>query len=209
MIQHKTTIEQFLTNFPSADSLVNFCVPNSWGYILQHTEDCICRSCITLAQTDSVYNRKGLAKEIVKCQLAGVHAMSSSREQLNPQACTLAAEVFISKYGHQCSLYIMLLYFASYMTEFKTSYAAFDLQDIILQFHKKFLPWLRCKLGAIQTDGQEQERERSVTLEQMLRIWVREGRTDEDFRQGGLYGIGRITNEMIRKARREVADGIF
>lgn len=110
--------------------------------------------------------------------------------------------MFIAKYGHQCSLYDMMLYFANYLLEYKGSYAQYDVQDILQQFSKKYLPWKR-----LVTESNEKEDEwktYGLTLQEMMLIWVRDGRTDEDFKEGGLYRMGRITDKMIEDARNHI-----
>ena len=180
-----------------------------WGYCLQHLDDCISQPCITLSQVDAVYHQFGTAQMIVKSQFVGIYSMSTAREELNQQASNLASDIFISKYGNDCTLYGLMLYFANYLTEYKSSYAQYDVQDILQQFSKKFLPWWRNKIGIYKTEDQEPQQETGISIQQMLRIWVQEGRTDDDFKNGGLYRIGQITDAMILKARKEVKDGVF
>lgn len=202
-------MEQFLEKFPSTEKLIRFFAPSMWGYCLQHIDDCVNQPCITLSQVDAVYNQFGVAQNIVKSQFVGIYSLSTAREELNQQAANLATDIFISKYGNECTLYGLMLYFSGYLTEYKASFSQYDVQDILQQFSKKFLPWWRNKVGIAKTEDQEPVKERGISIQQMLRIWVQEGRTDEDFRNGGLYRTGQITDAMIRKARKEVADGIF
>ena len=200
--------EIFLKKFPSIEKLFNFFQPRMWGYMLQHVDACVTQPCITLGKVDAIYNCDGAARQIVKAQLIGIYLTSTARDELNQHAANLAADLFVTKYGHECTLYALMLYFGNYLVEYKTSYTQFDVQDILLQFSRKFLPWWRSKIGVV-TDEQETERECVVSLEQMLRIWVREGRSDEDFREGGLYRIGIVTDAMLRQARKDVEDGII
>lgn len=154
--------------------------------------------CITLNQVDGLYDTLGAATNIVKGHIIGIFGLSTAREQINEQAANLAAEMFCAKYGGYCTLYDTMLYFANYLLEFKQSFSAFDIQDILQQFSKKYLPWKRAR---VQPEEEQTTREKGITLEEMVYNWVAEGRTDEDFKQGGLYKIGQITDEMIKEAR--------
>lgn len=88
--------------------------------------------------------------------------------------------------------------------EYKSTYAQFDVEDILIQFGRKFIP--RKRLRTEPEQGQPTSNEQAISLEELILIWVREGRTDEDIRKGGLYQIGMITDEMIRDARDECGE---
>lgn len=154
--------------------------------------------CITLNQVDGLYNTLGAATNIVKGHIIGIFGLSTAREQINEQAANLAAEMFVAKYGGYCTLYDTMLYFANYLLEFKQSFSAFDIQDILQQFNKKYLPWKRQR---VQPEEETVTKEKGITLEEMVFRWVAEGRTDEDLKQGGLYKMGSITDKMIKEAR--------
>lgn len=207
--RQKTEAEKFLSSFPSANDLLRFFAPSYWPYALAHTSECLAAPSISLAQVDELYHAPGTAQNIVKAQFVGIYSLSTAREPLNEQASSLAAGMFLARYGNVCNTFDLLLYFSLYQMQFKTSYAQYDLQDIIFQFGNKFLAWKRSKY---QQDEQEPTTH-GILLEEMVLRWVREGRTDEDFHEGGLYQIGRITDAMIRSAREqyaaELAEGCF
>lgn len=145
--------------------------------------------------------------------IVGIYSMSTAREAMNTQAANLAAELFIAKYGNQCTLYALMVYFANYLTEYKGSYAPFDVQDILMQFSKKFLPSWRQRLAGVSepNDAEDADNEPKGidALYLMLRNRIREGETEEQLKRGYLYNSGIITDTMIAKAKQDVEDGIF
>ena len=201
--RQQTETEKFLAAFPSVNKLYSFFCPGRWEYAIKHTNECLSYPCITLNQVDGLYNVLGAATNIVKGHIVGIFGLSTAREQINEQAANLAAEMFCAKYGGYCTLYDTMLYFANYLLEFKQSFSAFDIQDILQQFSRKYLPWKRSR---VQPEEETVTKEKGITLEEMVYNWVAEGRTDEDFKQGGLYQIGSITDKMIKEARNKFAN---
>ncbi len=193
--------------FPSIEKVYSFFCPGRWEYAIRHTNECLAFPCITLSQVDSLYDTLGAATNIVKGHIVGIFGLSTAREQINEQAANLAAEMFVAKYGGYCTLYDTMLYFANYLLEFKQSFSAFDIQDILQQFSKKYLPWRRQR---VRPEEDQQQQTKGITLAEMVYKWVADGRTDDDFREGGLYQSGIITDAMIQATRAEyqkAADG--
>lgn len=184
-----------------------------WAYALQHQSECLSYPCITLRMIDGLYGTDGAAQAIVKTQLVGVYQLSTARDQYNDNAAVMAAGLFVSKYGYECTLYAMMLYFGNYLTEYKSSFAQYDVQDVLQQFGRKFLPWWRQKRERGRTPVGEATGTKAAGVptgrEAMLihlRRCVRDG---TDIRQGGLYRTGLVSDADIERAEREVAAGIF
>ena len=76
----------------------------------------------TLAMVDALYDKEGTIQRIVRGMFTGMYSLTTSREPLNQQASDMAADLFIAKYGHECTLYAMMHYFGNYLTEYKASY---------------------------------------------------------------------------------------
>lgn len=193
--------EKFMQSFPSVEKLYNFFAPVRWEYVLRHVDDCLMFPCITLADIDEAYHTNGAAKRIVQSQFIGVYSLSTAREQYNEQASNLAADMFIGRYGYVCSMYDLMLYFASYLMQFKQSFAQYDVQDILLQFSRKYIPWKRSKLQI--NDENTQETLGCGGLFNAIVLWMMKGDSDEEIKKGGLYAIGRINDTMIKAARDE------
>lgn len=158
---------------------------------------------------DEVYHTEGAAKNIVRGQFLGIYALSTAKDPYNTQSSNLSADLFIARYGHSCSLYDLQLYFGSYLTDFKGTFSPFDVQDILLQFSRKYIPWKRSRTLSDEAEATT----KGTPLEECVLRWVRKGQSDEEFHAMWLYEQGRITDEMIQSARdqyaAELADGCF
>lgn len=177
-----------------------------------HAQDCATNPCITLAQTDAVYEDDGTAQRIVRSMFIGIYGMTTAREPYNKEACDMAADLFIAKYGHECTLYAMMLYFGNYLTEYKASYAQYDVQDILQQFGKKFLPRWRQSLAENdqpQQQASEQQPHGIEAVKVMLRNRLYNGETVEQLKGGYLYTAGIVTDEMLTEAVHDVMEGIM
>lgn len=193
------SIEKLYTNFS----------PSRWGYWVSRTKECLTNPCITLEMVDVLYNTKNVAKTIVENQFVGLYRMSTAREQYNTSQVSLAADLFLSKYGKTCSLYELMIYFANYLIEFKGSFAQFDVQDILQQYKKKFIPWRANRLNAhvIPKKESEANKVRGIQAKHAyLKECVKEGK---DLRTGGLYMLGLVTDSEIESVKDEIANGIF
>lgn len=195
----------FKDKFPTSSDVLRVFHPDNWGQFLRQQDKCLTAPRITLAELAQHYGETTI-KELVQQQFVGLHQLSSQRE-LNFKGVGMAADLFLSQFGNLLTPYTTMLYFGLYPSKFKDSFRENDFADILKQC-PKFLLWWQS-----QEQGQEQEQEpksRGISLEAMVRIWVNEGRTDEDFRDNSdLYRSGRITDSMIAQARREAEQGIF
>lgn len=127
------------------------------------------------------------------------------------EAANNAAALFVAKYGNQCTLYGVMLYFGNYSTEYKSSFAQFDVQDVLQQFSKKFLPWWQSRLGREQnskaTIKDDDTRPRGI---EALKIYIKRTLSEGgDIRAGGLYRQGQITEALIAECEKEIREGVF
>jgi hypothetical protein len=158
---------------------------------------------------DPLYNTKNVAKTIVENQFVGLYKMSTAREQYNTSQVSLAADLFLSKYGKTCSLYELMIYFANYLIEFKGSFAQFDVQDILQQYKKKFIPWRANRLNALVIAKKESEANKVRGI-QAKHAYIKESiKEGKDLRTGGLYMLGLVTDSEIESVKDEIANGIF
>ena len=185
--------------------LYNVFSPSRWGYMLQHLDECMRTPCITLSQVDAVYKTEGVARELVKNQLVAIYSMSTAKEPYNQGAAVMAADVFIAKYGHRCTLYAMMIYFANYLTEYKSSYAQYDVQDILQMFGKKFIPWWSAKAARYQekTEGDNGKLVGKPALISWFARRILEGETTDDLRKSALYEMGIVSDKDIDEAVRQ------
>lgn len=212
-VRQRSDADAFLQTFPTLDRVYEFFAPSMWAYALQHQSECMNYPCITLRMVDAVYGSDGAALAVVKNQFVGVYQLSTAKDQYNANSVSMAAGLFISKYGHECTLYAMMLYFGNYLTEYKSSFAQYDVQDVLQQFGKKFLPWWRSRRERDRGDAAGSVRQAppgvpvgNEAKRIYLRRCVREG---TDIRQGGLYRMGYVSDADIVVAEREVKEGII
>ena len=149
---------------------------------------------------DSLYSTSGAAKTIISNQFVGLYSLSTAKESFNRSSADLAADIFLGKYGTICSMYALIVYFAQYLTEYKSSFSQFDVQDILLQFSRKFLPWWRGRLAETKNVAPQPQRaefdpiaERNAYL---LEEYIANG---FDVRQSGLYAYGFITEDEVKE----------
>lgn len=139
----------------------------------------------------------------------GIYGMSASKETFSDQNANIAADLFISRYGNECSLYMMALYFAGYIMDYKGTFSPFDIQDILLQFRAKFLPWWNSRLDAIQYAESNSDNGEPAGTEALI-IWLNNAiKNGENVRNGGLYKLGMLTEDMIQKAEAEYKPALF
>lgn len=152
---------------------------------------------------DSLYSTSGAAKTIISNQFVGLYSLSTAKESFNRSSADLAADIFLGKYGTTCSLYALIVYFALYLTEYKSSFSQFDVQDILLQFSRKFLPWWRGRLAETKNiPAQPQRMETDPIAERnayLLDEYVYKG---IDVRQSNLYAYGFIGDDEIKELER-------
>lgn len=205
--RQRSEIEEFRQSFPSIGDVYRFFSPSMWGYVQSHKEECATRPCITISQVDDVYGVVGGARWIVKEQITGIYSLGMNREPMNTKAQDLAADLFVSRYGSS-TLYALMVYFSGYLTDYKSSYASYDVQDILQQFGKKFLPQWRTKTG-VPVERVKSDAGRPVGREALLLYLRKKAESGEDLRSGGLYEFGYVTEDTIREVEQQLRDGIF
>lgn len=154
-----------------------------------------------LAGLDSLYHMNGLAFSVVRQNISAVAQMSSSRYTPQPGTFDIPAKLFTGKYGSTCTLYMLMAYFAHYLTDYKTTLGTFDIADILKGYRRFSADWndALAKAYAMQErampdDGVERgegARDKYV-LSECRRVGV-----DEFIRNSGLIERGNITKEEV------------
>lgn len=176
-----------------------------WSYFMQRQEQCFVAPEMMLGDVDEYYGT-GVALELLRNQMVGVYTISTAKTIYDSQAMNIAADIFISKYGQQCSMYALMLYFGNYLTEYKSSYGQFDMQDILQMFGKKFLPWWRSKVVPFEVPEEKTDDNETGLKGTEAKIWmiaqrIKNGQTTEDVKRCTLYKYGWLTNEEIEQAK--------
>lgn len=176
-----------------------------WSYFMQHQDQCFEAPEMMLGDIDEYYGT-GVALELIRNQMVGVYTISTAKTMYDSNAMNIAADLFISKYGKQCCMYALMLYFGNYLTEYKSSYGQFDMQDILQMFSKKFLPWWRNKVVPYEVPKEKEEKNDSELEGQEAKIWmiaqrIKNGQTVEDVKRCNLYKYGMLTDGEIEQAK--------
>lgn len=203
--RQKSDLEAFRSHFDSAEKLTRVFAPSMWGAMLSKKEQCLHAPSVSLSNIDEIYHTQGLAKQIVRNQFVGVYSMCTAKDAYNQNSLDLAADLFIAKYGRQCSMYAMMLYFGNYITEYKSSFAQFDMQDILQQFGRKFLPWWQSQLES-PSDHKQIEVQTGLTgreaLVEMFADRLRNGAKLDDIRNSNLFRLGFCKEEDLAEIQR-------
>lgn len=140
-------ITSFKQRYPTADSVRRTFEPGNCKNFMDDTiqERYLSKPCIRLSELASAYGDPDLAELLIKQHIRTVYAMSGSRFQPDEQMVTMTAGRFVAKYGRTCSLYDMMVFFANFGTDFRTTWSTFDYNDIIKGYREKFEPWAATK----------------------------------------------------------------
>jgi len=199
-----------LQALPSQTDVRKWFSPDNWAYFNQNLDRCLTTDIVRLAEVDGLYNANGLALSILYQNIEGLYTLAmvkNDNAEERTRVINLASNMFFTKFGSQCSLYAMAIFFANYLSEFKTSFSAFDVQDILKAYKSRFVQWweqkreraLREYRASIHDDDGQ-----PVGLE-ALTLWLREAvENGEDVRAGGLYRLGYVTETMVKDMERQV-----
>gem|GEM_PF-2900367 len=189
----------FFQKFATSGDVLRTFSPDNWGIFLQKQEKCFTAPKVSLVDVAEHYGQE-TAKELIKQQFLGLLRLCSGT--INTRGAEAAADLFNSLYGRQLTPYSLMLYFALYPTKYKDTFREFDTQDILKQCGK-FLEWWATQQPHAEEE-QQQARGDAVSINELLLMWLAEGRTIEQIKQGGLYRFGMITDTMIAEAQKQL-----
>ena len=169
----KTEARQFRKSFPSEDHVLVYFAPSNWPAAVANPSKCLAFPSVTLAMIDRIY-REGLSYNIVVNNIVGIFTITRPREPLYKEAIELTAKQFVGKFGAELSVFGMFLFFADYLTEYKSSYGQFDLTDLLRQCKKAFLPQWRARLGRQERQAKSDEGCKEVGKPALFRYLRRE-----------------------------------
>lgn len=157
----------FRKAFPSELSVATYFVPGRWDDFLDNPKRSTEFPSVTLRMLDVLY-RDGLAVSLVKNNLVGIFTVTRPRDPLCVQAIELTAKMFVGKYRAELSVYGMQHFFATYLTDIKSSFSQFDLTDVLRQCGKVYMPKWRERVARV---GRIQEAEGRRKQEEDHSIW--------------------------------------
>ena len=113
------------------------------------------------------------------------------------------SELFMGKFILELSVFGAIYYFASYLTNYRTSFSAFDLQDVLRQCEVKFMPyWRGCinrKSKAPKENVKAVEIGPAALFTYLRRKYVAKGR---DIRESAIYKTGALAKDDVALVER-------
>lgn len=170
------------------------------------------KPCIRLGELEKAYGRPELAEQIVRQHVRTVYGMSGSRYQPDEQMVSLTAGRFVAKYGRTCTLYDMMVFFANFGSDFRTTWSTFDYNDIIKGYKEKYEPWAATKREWEPVQPETQTTYSGNTGKRALREYVHskvdslgggQRGIDAFCRQSGMCQAGRLNREGVARLYKE------
>ena len=142
-------ISSFKQRYPTADNVSQTFQPGNCKYYMDEVtqERYLCKPCIRIGELAKAYGQPDLAEQMVRQHIRTVYGMSGARYQPDEQMVSMTAGRFVAKFGRTCTLYDMMVFFANFGSDFRTTWSTFDYSDIIKGFKEKFIPWAATKRG--------------------------------------------------------------
>lgn len=194
--RQQSDIAAFKSLFPSEQQVIAYFSPANWQNVLNHVEKSLLYPHVTLRLLEEYYI-SGTAKAIVCNNLIGILSISKPTEGFNREAIERAAELFVGKYGTDITPYGVLHYFANYLMEYKNTYSQFDLQDLLRQCGKSFLPRWQARLCQTQQPALEtscKETGLPAMYHYLRKEYLARGK---DIRESAIYKYGTLTDEQL------------
>lgn len=171
--------------------------PAKWAAALANVDKTTAFPEMTLKMLDESYT-EGLAARVVDNNIRGLYTLGRPHEPIVDDAVAQTAEIFVSKYGTDLSIFGMLLYFAQYLTDYKSTYGQFDLIDVLRQCGKSFLPEWHKRLAKNERKEHKielcRETGRDALYSYLRRMYVAKG---IDLRTSPIVELGSFTDEEL------------
>lgn len=119
--------------------------PKQWGKFLdpENMAAIVNAPAVQLSRLDRLYELEGhaTAEYLVRKQMKTIYSLSPKRDGVDEATFNQAAMAFRARYGSECTPYKLVLYFAMYQSDFRSTLSAFDLADISAMYRVKFVPF--------------------------------------------------------------------
>lgn len=203
-------ISSFKQRYPTADSVSSKFEPANCKFFMDDMtqERYLSKPCIRLGELEKAYGRGELAEQLVKQHIRTVYGLSGARYQPDEQMVAMTAGRFVAKYGRTCSLYDMMVFFANFGSDFRTTWSTFDYNDIIKGYKEKYEPWAATKRGW-EPDKPAQPIDYSANTgiralreyvhEKVDRLGGGERGFEAFFQQSGMCRTGMLTRDSLHK----------
>ncbi len=191
--------EAFLRIFPSEREVLAYFAPAKWTAAVANAKQCSAFPQMTLQLLDLTYS-PGLAARLVENNIRGLFSLARPTEPINDDAVGQTAQLFVARYATELSVFSALLYFAQYLTDYKASYAQFDLVDVLRQCGKQFLPQWRAHLDRQERQAHDDEPRKEVGKAALLR-YLRQEYVERgiDVRTAPLVSRGFVSEALLQQ----------
>ncbi len=123
---------RLLERFPHGNDLMRWATPANWApFATSDYTRLVGHTCPRLSELKAIYGMTTLAADIVYQNISKVVSMSSTRFAPGDGVVRTASDLFLGRYGKSCTVYMMLTYFANYLTDYKKTVSTFDLGDLL------------------------------------------------------------------------------
>lgn len=160
---------------------------------------------IYLSQINEAYGNFTLDMYFSVMMFSSIYAQGNANTVANKEVINTNASLFISQFGHQCTMFDLMNYMGTYRSKYKSEFAnAGDLSDVIRQFPK----YLKYKEYLEDTNKPKQEETRTEKNEprgrEALELYLKEAaERGDNLLEGGLVKFGGISvahaKEMMAK----------
>ncbi len=218
-------VGRMLQRFPHGNDLLRWATPVNWApFATTDYTRLVTVPCPRLAELKGIYGMPGLAEDIVYQNISKVANMSSARFSPGDGNVRTAASLFMGRYGRTCTVYMMMTYFANYLTDYKKALSTFDLGDL-LSGYRLFEDKWRVAIGRVMDarPWQAADIANAMSVEDYVRVaidqygaedYINEGSRpydpdseDPQARRrpeyGGLLRFGFVTPEEVRRIASE------
>ena len=182
--------------WPSYENVLVYFSPAKWAGVLAKKSHSLLYPEMSLRLIDEQYV-PGLSSQVIKNNIAGIYTIASPKEPFIEEDIDRLADMIVSRYGGELSLFGIYYYLASYLTDYKDTYSRFDVTDIVSQCGK-YMTWWRNALAKVE-EKHEEDDGRDVG-EAALVTYLRREYLDKglDIRDSALYKAGKIPQTVIK-----------
>ena len=118
--------------FPTGPDLLRWACAANWRLFASGDYARLAsKPCPKLGALAGIYHMSGIATSLARQNIAHVAMMSSTRFQPSDASLDTAAQLFVGKYSRTCTVYMLMTYFANYLTDYKRTVGTFDLGDLL------------------------------------------------------------------------------
>lgn len=165
-----------------------------------------------LSQVNEAYGESGLALTFVVQMFSSIYAQGNANGVCNADVLNMNANLFLSQYGNQCSMFDMLIYTGTYRSKYKSEFATSgDLSDVIKQF-PKYLKHKGFVQDANKPKQQEepQQKEKKLVGKEALEYYLRKAaERGDNLLEGGLVSFGVVSRQHAQEIMERYAPEPF